>query len=311
MSKLKSILAAAAGLAIAASAWATNYTPPEKMQAQPIYNTSAGAGSESNATGGHVGNISTGGASSSGGSVGNVGGGSVGDIKTSGGAGGAGGSSSIGSVAGGSGGSSAVGPVTGGNAAGGNATGGNSAGGTSDASSSAETYSATGDMSTRIDGGSSVSKYLSIGLPAPVWTSVPTPFGCLVTESSAGAAGWNFVSGSKTRQHSDVVCTTIRMAEAAYLHCQYETAAYLNKRAFETMHGGDGAFFFAGAPKNLSPVECDELKRPKLRMEPTISPPAPAVKPVACTPQPRTRKVVTTKRKKPTACVNCCQASRT
>lgn len=293
----------------AASAWATNYTEPTPVKSDPIYLTSnpsaqAGAGSEStsNAVGGNVGNITTGGATAS----------LTGGNSSA--TGGTGGSSSIGSVTGGAGGLGGQGGDSTSSATGGNST---SAGGSAiSGSSSAETYSATGDVNNTITGGASSSKYLSVGLPAPVWTSVPTPFGCLVSESTAGAAGWNFVSGSKSKQFSDVVCTTIRMAEAAYLHCQYETAAYLNKRVFETMHGGDGGFFLASAPKNLSPVECDDLKRPKLQMAPSIAPPqhitvAPVItstqaeqKPAACR-APTPRKPVV-KRKTPT-CVNCCK----
>jgi hypothetical protein len=162
------------------------------------------------------------------------------------------------------------------------------------------------------------SKFLS--LPQPVWTSVPTPYGCLVTESKAGAIGWNLVSASGSKQYSDVVCTTIRMAEAAYLHCQYLTAAFLNRRAFETMHPGEsGEFFLSAKPENLDPVSCDALKRPILRMSPTVqpvasSPAAPSVNvgiacphpaPTPVTPRPVTRKA--TPKPSAQACTNCCK----
>lgn len=164
---------------------------------------------------------------------------------------------------------------TSGAVAGANATGGDSsstssggAGGNSSASAtSGDSYSASksGDVTSNYS-----SKYLN--LPQPVWTSVPTPYGCLVTESKALAGGWNFVSGSSTKQYSDSVCTTIRMAEAAMLHCQFETAAYLNKQAFESMYkDAKGDFFLSGNPENLGPVACDDLKRPKLRVETQIN----------------------------------------
>jgi hypothetical protein len=96
----------------------------------------------------------------------------------------------------------------------------------------------------------------------------------------SGAFGFNFVSGSKSKQFSDAVCTTIRMAEAATLHCQFATAAYLNKAAFEKMYDGQkGDFLLADSPKNLTPVACDALRRPVLRMAPSIqqiAAPAPA-----------------------------------
>lgn len=173
----------------------------------------------------------------------------------------------------------------------------------------------SGGSYSAINGGDTSSRFLS--LPQPVWTSVPTPFGCLVSESKAGAIGWNFASGSSSKQFSDAVCTTIRMAEAAYLHCQYLTAAYLNKRAFETMHPGeDGGFFLAANPENLNPVQCDALKRPVLRMSPTVATapaPTPSVTSINVTqqqpqecPKPQTRIVY---REKPAQkpCVNCCK----
>lgn len=208
---------------------------------------------------------------------------------------------SIGDVAGGS-----VGNVTAGGAT--SLSGAQS--GDSRAASTADSYSATGDVSNHIGG----SKFLS--LPQPVWTTVPAPFGCIVTESKAGAIGWNLVSASGSKQFSEAVCTTIRMAEAAYLHCQYLTAAHLNRRAFETMHPGEsGEFFLTGNPENLDPVQCDALKRPVLRMTPVIAPaaPAPSVTSINVTqqqpqecPKPQTRIVYRDKpAQKP--CVNCCK----
>lgn len=204
---------------------------------------------------------------------------------------------SIGDVAGGS-----VGNMTAGGAT--SLSGAQS--GDSRAASTADSYSATGDVSNMIGG----SKFLS--LPQPVWTTVPAPFGCIVTESKAGAIGWNLVSASGSKQFSEAVCTTIRMAEAAYLHCQYLTAAHLNRRAFETMHPGEsGGFFLAGNPENLDPVQCDALKRPVLRMTPTVQP-APSVTSINVTtpqqecPKPKTRIVYRDKpAQKP--CVNCCR----
>jgi hypothetical protein len=215
-------------------------------------------------------------------------------------------SQSIGDVTGGQGGAGgSVGNVTSGGAT--SLSGAQS--GDSRAAATADSYSATGDVSNMIGG----SKYLS--LPQPVWTTVPTPYGCLVTESKAGAIGWNFASGSSSKQFSDAVCTTIRMAEAAYLHCQYLTAAHLNRRAFETMHPGEsGGFFLAGNPENLDPVQCDALKRPVLRMTPVIAPatPVPSVTSISVTapqpecPKPQTRIVYRDKpAQKP--CVNCCK----
>ena len=197
--------------------------------------STSASSSESSATAG----ATAGGGSATGG---NASGGSVGNVSATGGGGGASESTSHG----GAGGSSF------------------SAGGQG---GSSESYS--GDVSSTIGG----ARYLS--LPQPVWTTVPTPYGCLVSESKAGAILFNAFSGSSSSQHSDAVCTTVRMAEAAYLHCQYATAAFLNKRAFEVMHAGEsGDFFLSGQPQNIGPVACDLLKRPTLRMSPVIQPAA-------------------------------------
>lgn len=263
-------------LASSASAWATGVKPPAP-QPTPSPAAQAWADAQASATGGA--------------------GDSVGDVSNTahGGQGGAGGQ-------GGDGGS--VGNVTAGGATSlSGATGGSSRA----AATGGDSYAASGDVLNTIGG----SKYLS--LPQPVWTSVPTPYGCLVTESKAGAIGWNLVSASGSKQYSDVVCTTIRMAEAAYLHCQYLTAAHLNKRAFETMHPGEsGEFFLSAKSENLDPVSCDALQRPVLRMSPTVAAPAPSVTSINVTtpapqecPKPQTR-IVYRDKPAPKPCATCC-----
>jgi hypothetical protein len=301
---LKLLALASAALFATSSALATGTpapkpptpTPTTPAPVTPTPSTStatAGAGADASAT------------------VGNVGGGSVANTTATGGHGGQGGQGGSSNATGGQG----------GNGQGGSSTSGSSSASTSGDSSAAAiagpSYSAAGDVSSITN---SSSKYLS--LPQPVWTAVPTAFGCLVTEAKAGAIGWNFLSASGTRQTSDVVCTTIRMAEAAALHCHFASAAQLNKRAFEHMHpGASGEFFLLGNPQNLGPVECEDLKRPKLRIEPALQQqpaaaattstttvnvaaascpaPAPAARPAH---KPLVRKAA----KKP--CVTCCKA---
>lgn len=151
-----------------------------------------------------------------------------------------------------------------------------------------------------------------VNFPQPVWTTVPTPYGCIVSESKAGSFGWNLVSGSGSKQYSDAVCTTVRMAEAATMHCQYATAAHLNRAAFEQMYKGQsGEFFLVGNPQNMDPVACDALRRPVLRMAPVIhAPPAvasasPSIS-VMCSgpaPKPALRAPAKTR----PACTNCCK----
>lgn len=147
-----------------------------------------------------------------------------------------------------------------------------SSGGSSRSSASTgPSYAANGDQVSTFS-----SKMLS--LPQPVWTQVPTAFGCIVTTSKAGALGWNFVSGSSTTQQSEVVCTTIRMAESASAWCQYESAAFLNKRAYEQMYEGEsGDFFLKSGKRDLSFEECEKTKRPVMIMERQIAAPPPPV----------------------------------
>ena len=151
-----------------------------------------------------------------------------------------------------------------------------------------------------------------VNFPQPVWTTVPTPYGCIVSESKAGSFGWSLVSASGSKQYSDAVCTAVRMAEAATMHCQYATAAHLNRAAFEQMYKGQsGEFFLVGNPQNMDPVACDAMRRPVLRMEPVIhTPPAvasasPSIS-VMCqgaAPKPALRAPV----KARPACTNCCK----
>lgn len=210
----------------------------------------------------------------------------------------------------------AVGDTTATGGQGGNGYGGVGVGGSSRSSASggdSSSVSESGDLTNR-----STTNYLNF--PQPVWTTVPTPYGCLVSESGAWAVGWSFGSKSGTRQYSDAVCTTIRMAEAAMLHCHFATAAHLNKAAFELMYPDKkGDFFMEGAPQNLGPVACDELRRPNLRMVSHIQspPPAPPVVVQTTAPEinvqcaaPAPARVITrsTPKKRVTPpCVDCCK----
>ena len=321
------ILAVIALALAAAAASATNYTPPVVTPPTTppvtipnpnptVISVTPSATSNADAW-------------SSGGSVGNVAGGSVGPVSNTaqgglggsatGGQGGLGGAANAAGGQGGLGGSVGAINTAGGSAAGGTANS-NAAGGQGGSSNSNATgAAAAGDSSASADTGPSYaashagavtnqsdSKYLSLSLPQPVWTMVPQAFGCVVSKSQAVSVGWNLISTSKTEQVSEAVCTTIRMSEAATLHCQYATAAHLNKRAYEQMYAGsDGAFFLAGEPKNLTLAECEAIKRPVLRVAPTMVAPVVAPAPVACVAPKRVKRVAThfvAKRK----CVNCC-----
>lgn len=213
-----------------------------------------------------------------------------------------------------------VGVGSGGNATagGGNATGGSVGdttangqggigyGGAGGSAQGGDSYSASqsGDVTNQ-------TRSTYVNFPQPVWTTVPTPYGCIVSESKAGSFGWNLVSGSGSKQYSDAVCTAVRMAEAAMLHCQFATAAHLNKAAFEQMYKGQsGEFFLVGNPQNMDPVACEAMRRPVLRMSPAISAPnvtAAANVNVACpTPVTTSKPALRFPAKRP-ACVNCCK----
>lgn len=177
--------------------------------------------------------------------------------------------------------------------------------------SGGESYSASG-LTNR-----TTTNYLNF--PQPVWTTVPQPYGCIVSESGAWSVFWSGGSRSGSKQYSDAVCTAVRMAEAATLHCHFASAAHLNKAAFEKMYPDQkGDFFLSGNPQNLDPVACDALRRPNLRMVGHIQnpPPAPPVVQVAapevnvqCAAPAPARTVYKSAPKKRSAppCVNCCK----
>lgn len=209
-----------------------------------------------------------------------------------------------------------VGVGTGGNATagGGSATGGSvgdttatGQGGAGGSAQGGDSYSASqsGDVTNQ-------TRSTYVNFPQPVWTTVPTPYGCIVSESKAGSFGWSLVSASGSKQYSDAVCTAVRMAEAATMHCQYATAAHLNRAAFEQMYKGQsGEFFLAGNPQNMDPVACDALRRPALRMAPVIhAPPAvasasPSISVMCSGPAPKPALRATAKTRP--ACTNCCK----
>jgi hypothetical protein len=191
----------------------------------------------------------------------------------------------------------------GGSAAGGSASSGNSSAISGDSYSAAQ----SGDITNQ-------TKSQFVNFPQPVWTTVPTPYGCIVSKSRAGSFGWNFVSGSGSEQFSDAVCTAVRMAESATLHCHFATAAMLNKAAFEQMYKGQsGDFFLSGNPQNMDPVACEALRRPVLRMAPVMHT-TPATVAASAAPQvnvmcaaPQTRATYRVAPKARPACVNCCK----
>lgn len=213
-----------------------------------------------------------------------------------------------------------VGVGTGGNATagGGHATGGSVGdttatgqggigyGGAGGSAQGGDSYSASqsGDVTNQ-------TRSTYVNFPQPVWTTVPTPYGCIVSESKAGSFGWSLVSASGSKQYSDAVCTAVRMAEAAMLHCQFATAAHLNKAAFEQMYKGQsGEFFLSGNPQNMDPVACEAMRRPVLRMAPAISTPTVTAAEnvnVACPAPVTTSKPALRVPAKRPACVNCCK----
>lgn len=118
-------------------------------------------------------------------------------------------------------------------------------------------------------------------LPPPVWTSVPAAAGCIATHSIAGSFLLGVVSGSKTSQASDPACVGIIMAKAAYDHCHFESEQMIMARVYETVFPGSPALPVVPGARNHTLAECEDMKRPRLVMTPTIAPvvhtPAPEV----------------------------------
>ena len=144
--------------------------------------------------------------------------------------------------------------------------------------------------------------------PAPVWTQLPETRGCFVTESHALAGGWNFVSGSKSVQFSDPICMSGRMSESARTMCQFLTADHIDRNTYRTLWPNAKELPAAVGLKNLSLEECEALKRPRLALTTTITPPPAVVvpPPVVVPPAPPAPPVAKPKpRAKPKAVVPC------
>lgn len=84
--------------------------------------------------------------------------------------------------------------------------------------------------------GSSAERSYYLSLPQPVTTIIPQSRDlCVLNESSAAALGWNFVSGSGSKQIPNKVCYVLRMAEEAEKKCQFATADFLTNVAFNEL----------------------------------------------------------------------------
>jgi hypothetical protein len=196
------------------------------------------------------------------------------------------------------------------NAAGGASTatangGGGGTGGAGGNAVSGPSYAASELTSSNQGGGASIMDQSSSKMyvfPAPVWTQAPRPFGCIVTNSKAGSLGWNLVSYSETLQTPEVVCTTLRMVDAALLHCHFQTAEMLNQRAYRTMFPDEAGLPTTPGIRNLSLAECEAIRNPRMVMTASMAPPPPPA-PVACIAPPVKKKVRLTKKRVLPACV--------
>ena len=113
--------------------------------------------------------------------------------------------------------------------------------------------------------------------PAPVWSTVPEARTCIATSSQAHAIGWNFWSHSKSEQKSDPACIGVLMARSAYANCHFLSEALITQRVYATVFGPDAPELpLAPGLRNLSLAECEDLKKPRLVLTPSIAPvPAP------------------------------------
>jgi len=144
--------------------------------------------------------------------------------------------------------------------------GSSTATGTGGQASSGGSYSALseGSTSTRI-----------AVLPQPVWTMVPQAAGCITTSARSASVGWSLISVAKSDQQSDPACVGIIMAKAAYDHCHFESEQMIMARVYETVFPGAPSLPMVPGARNHSLSECEDMKRPRLVMTPTIAPVAP------------------------------------
>ena len=144
------------------------------------------------------------------------------------------------------------------------------------------TATGTGGQSSSTSGGSysalsegSTSTRIAV-LPQPVWTMVPQAAGCITTSARSASVGWSLISVAKSDQQSDPACVGIIMAKAAYDHCHFESEQMIMARVYETVFPGAPALPMVPGARNHSLAECEDMKRPRLVMTPTIAPVAPA-----------------------------------
>lgn len=121
-------------------------------------------------------------------------------------------------------------------------------------------YSAGGSAAGGNGGGLTDNSSMYV-LPAPVWSSVPQAAGCIVTNSTAGAFGWNLISASRSVQGSDPVCVGVILAKSAYDHCHFESEQLITARVYATIFPGAPALPTVPGLRNLSAADCAALKR--------------------------------------------------
>lgn len=101
--------------------------------------------------------------------------------------------------------------------------------------------------------GSSQDRSYFLSLPQPVVTINPANSNsCIVNESSAFALGWNFVSGSGSKQVPEKICYVLRMAENAERTCQFAAADFLNQVAFNEMFPSRAALPASGRQNQIA-----------------------------------------------------------
>jgi hypothetical protein len=132
-------------------------------------------------------------------------------------------------------------------------------GGAANASGGAGTSDSTSGA-TITDGSRSSTRLYA--LPAPSFTVVPSPSGCIVTDSSAGGAGWNLVHGSTSSQRSERICTSLLIAQALHESCQFATAATIRILVWEVLNpdAERGMFRAAAGERNLTAAECAQWR---------------------------------------------------
>ena len=123
------------------------------------------------------------------------------------------------------------------------------------------------------------SKFLSLSLPQPVWVKLPQATHCMGSHSDAWAVGWNFISRAQAGQGMDPICTGMELAARAYQHCHFESEYLITNRVYRGIFPDAEDLPRPDGLKNYSLSECEQMRNPRLRVEPVLTIPQQSLAP--------------------------------